>query len=274
VTGDVSVSDTQSRLRVVRGQNAGAKALACGPWLLTLPRRPFQSILCGKTAGSGPRRVKKSGIDLLSQFAISFISLSFTPISVLGSLNYAPTLIMASNSNNPNDKHITIDTSAAAPRQSIENDFYANDPHAPVRRSSRRSGGSGQPPLENDVTRKSSIHSKTAPIPVMGASVPLALPEETVEQPPQQQRQEADLKSPTKLPIEKSTSGIELDPFQPQQQQQGETAEGEAAAAAGSGGLFACFGRGKKQEHKKKIEAVSYWQLYRFASRRDWLYVM
>lgn len=106
----------------------------------------------------------------------------------------------------------------------------------------------------------------------MGTSVPLVLPEETVEQPLPQQWQEDDLKSPTGFPIEK-TGGIELDPLKTKQQQQGETIEGEAAAAGG-GGFFACFGRGKKQEPKKKVEAVSYWQLYRFASKRDWLYVM
>ncbi|GJJ74770.1 ATP-binding cassette, subfamily B (MDR/TAP), member 1 [Entomortierella parvispora] len=178
---------------------------------------------------------------------------------------------MASNSDTPNDKHITIDTSATVPQHSIKNDYYANDPHTPVRRNSVHSGGSGnvpQSPLDTGIVRKSSIRSKTAPIPAMAAPVPLVLPEEAVEQPSPQKWQEADLKSLTGLSNEKSARGIELDSLQ---QQQGETAEGETA---GGGGLFACFGRGKKQGPKKKVEAVSYWQLYRFASKRDWLYVV
>jgi hypothetical protein len=127
----------------------------------------------------------------------------------------------------------------------------------------------------NGVVRQSSLRSVTAPVPALAAPVPLILPEETVVQ-QQQLQQEVDQKSPTGFPSEKTTGSVEMDSLQQQQQQQrqkqGQDVKDEAASGR-RGGFFACCGFGKKKVPEKPIEAVSYWQLYRFASKKDWLYV-
>ncbi|KAF9570080.1 Multidrug resistance protein 1 [Mortierella alpina] len=81
-----------------------------------------------------------------------------------------------------------------------------------------------------------------------------------------------DVKSPTGLPTVMTAGGVELDSLQQQGQQSTQTAPVNAAATTGPRNLFSCF-RSKKKKVQKQVEAVSYWQLYRFASKKDWLYV-
>lgn len=187
--------------------------------------------------------------------------------------------------------------------QGIKNDYYANDPHNPGNLVRRGSDFSQTHRSDSDgVTRNTSIRS----ILTSTASGDAVAPP-TVNLPPVlipaivRQTSFGQHSSPTKVyqydsrtnyyddDDDEMTSGLEatfssataVEPAEStgsdmkKQPQVAQTIPGDQAGDDGGGrGVCGLFGKKKKDNQpKKQVEAVGYWQLYRFASKRDWFYV-
>ncbi|KAG0096337.1 Multidrug resistance protein 1 [Podila epicladia] len=189
---------------------------------------------------------------------------------------------MSNNNNNNDDDAI----------QGIEHDYYANDPHNPGNPVRRASNFSQTRHSDSDrVTRRSSIGSILASGDAI-ASPSVNLPPVLI--PAIVRRTSSGQQSPIKKAYQydchtnyyedESMNGLEATnsgaivggssgglaggdmKTQPQMEQ---ATSGDQPKAGDGGG-----GSGKKKKQvKKPVEAVGYLQLYRFASKKDWVYV-
>lgn len=194
--------------------------------------------------------------------------------------------------------------------QGIGNDYYANDPHNPGNLMRRASNFSQTHSSDSDrVTRNTPIRSILTSTVANGdavASPAVSLPPVLIRAIVRQTS--FGQQSPTKIyqydshtnyyddddnddnDDDKKTSGLEAmnsnatvgEPMEStgsdmkKQPQVAQTIPGDQAAGDDDDGGDFCglFGKKKKENQpKKQVEAVGYWQLYRFASKRDWFYV-
>ncbi|KAG0199551.1 Multidrug resistance protein 1 [Mortierella sp. GBA30] len=158
-------------------------------------------------------------------------------------------------------------------KPSIEHDYYANDPHNPIRRKSLQ--GSDTTVSLDDRRRRDEQQQQERSFLTIHTDINIAppvasLPPELI--PPI-------LRSPTKEKAYQYAYSDEKQKDDPGSvhglsTQQNRLSHDEAPHNNEGGGLFGCFKAKKRSpEPKRKVEAVTYWQLYRFASKKDWVFV-